>query len=83
MMRDAIHTLREFAHDCRTNLRGVDTEQYCSAICKEIGLFMKPDGIDPHKLVEEYERLKKIMPYYPSEGELMRLALQSMEHVVQ
>lgn len=53
-------------------------------ILRELGTLCAPEPRrpDPYKLVEEYERLKEIMPYYPSEGELMRLALQSMEHAV-
>ena len=53
-------------------------------IVREIGRLCapQPQRPDPYKLVEEYNRLKEIMPYYPSDGELMRLALQSMEHAV-
>jgi len=53
-------------------------------LCLEIGKLCSPDGVkpDPHKLAAEYEMLKERMLHYPSEGEIMRLALQNMELAV-
>jgi len=79
-MAYAVDTLLEFAE---TRMRYTESE--CAMVCLEIAeaLAVEKAPIDPYKLVAEYQRLKEIMPYYPSEGELMRLALQSMEHAVQ
>ncbi len=77
LIESAVEVLRQDRWTLRSFLS-------CEHACKEIAALMngETDGIDPHKLADEYERLKKIMPHYPSEGELMRIALQNMERVV-